>query len=166
MRRMKAHHAQGIELARLATDRADDPHLRALARLMAAAQAGENAVFDQWWASWFGATSMVCSPAEQASMPGMLTPEALEALRSAAPGRFDPLFVAGMTAHHKGAIAMAEEALRSEADIRLKLMAHGIRHEQRGEIELMHGIRPGWPTVRAAFSALIAPAGQGVADRK
>jgi hypothetical protein len=42
MRRMAAHHAQGIRLALLATERAGDERLRRLARLMAAQQGGDN----------------------------------------------------------------------------------------------------------------------------
>src|ERR1700712_3604673 len=49
IRRMSAHHAQGIELAVIAAGQASDPRLRALARLMAAEQIGENRIFDQWW---------------------------------------------------------------------------------------------------------------------
>jgi hypothetical protein len=37
-------------------------------------------------------------------------------------------------------------------------MAQGIRHNQRGEIELMHGTE-GLPAVKAAFLALTASAG-------
>ena len=36
---------------------------------------------------------------------------------------------------------MAEEAIRTTSDPRLKLMSHTIRHGQRGEIALMHGSR-------------------------
>ncbi|HEX2136192.1 MAG TPA: DUF305 domain-containing protein, partial [Microvirga sp.] len=67
---------------------------------------------------------------------------------------FDAHFVALMTAHHDGAIAMADEAVFEASEPRLKLMAHGIRHAQRGEIELLHG-REGIPAVRAAIRALL-----------
>ncbi len=55
---------------------------------------------------------------------------------------------------------MADEALTRAGDLRLKLMSHAIRHEQRGEIALMHGTE-GFPAVRAAVSALLSSAGQG-----
>jgi Domain of unknown function (DUF305) len=69
-----------------------------------------------------------------------------------------------MSIHHTGAIAMADEAIREAGDPRLKLMSHAIRHEQSGEIELMHGAR-GLPAVKAAVASLIAPLGGGRADR-
>jgi uncharacterized protein (DUF305 family) len=164
MRRMAAHHAQGIELAQLAAERAQDPHLRALARLMAATQKGEIAVFDQWWRSWFGDALPPASPEDHATMPGMLSMEQLEGLNRAEGVGFDPLFVRLMSIHHEGAIAMAQEALRDAGDLRLKLMSHAIRHEQRGEIALMHGTE-GLPAVKAAVSALVRPAGQSRSER-
>ena len=54
VRHMTTHHGQGIELANLGMSRVRDPHLRALAALMAASQAGENRKFAVWWGSWFG----------------------------------------------------------------------------------------------------------------
>ena len=41
MRRMAAHHAQGIELAQVAIEKAHDPYLKDLAQLTAASQKGE-----------------------------------------------------------------------------------------------------------------------------
>src|SRR3954469_13941143 len=38
MRHMRTHHEQGIDLASIAAGRVNDPHLRALAKLMAASQ--------------------------------------------------------------------------------------------------------------------------------
>lgn len=163
MRRMSAHHDQGIILARLAAERARDPHLRALARLMAAAQQGENAIFAQWWQSWFPTFSQICSPAEEVGMPGMLRPDQVEQLRSAEGEGFDTLFVDLMTRHHQGAIRMADEAIRKAGDLRLKLMSHAIRHEQRGEIALMQGSR-GVSAVRSAVENLLQPVNAAAAD--
>jgi hypothetical protein len=64
MRRMTAHHEQGIQLALLATDKAQASDLRALARLMAANQKGEIAGFRQWWRSWFAGEPPPPKPAE------------------------------------------------------------------------------------------------------
>jgi uncharacterized protein (DUF305 family) len=163
MRRMSAHHDQGIALARLAAERARDPHLRSVARLMAAAQQGENAIFAQWWQSWFPSLAQVCSPAEEAGMPGMLRPDQIEQLRRTEGAAFDVLFVDFMTQHHRGAIQMANEAIWKAGDLRLKLMSHAIRHEQRGEIALMHGSR-GIPAVRSAVENLLLPANATASD--
>jgi hypothetical protein len=43
-----------------------------------------------------------------------------------------------MTAHHAGAVQMADEEVRNGSDLRLRVMAQAIRHEQQGEIALMN----------------------------
>jgi uncharacterized protein (DUF305 family) len=164
MRRMMEHHAQGIELARLGAERARDPHLRMVARLIAAEQIGENQIFAQWWRSWFSDPVELCSPEERAGMPGMLSPEQMESAREADAASFDRRFIALMSYHHAGAIRMADEALGRAGDIRLRLMSHGIRHGQRGEVQLMHNLQ-GWPAVRSALAALVLPAGEHPSDR-
>jgi uncharacterized protein (DUF305 family) len=155
MRHMRTHHEQGIELATIAAERAADPHLRALARLMAASQAGENRIFEAWWHSWFEEPMSLCTAAERAQMPGLLSGEQFTALRDAQPSSFDQLFVRLMTEHHAGAVIMADKELRGQGDIRLRIMAHAIRHEQQGEIALMQGMS-GWSAVEQAVRNMFA----------
>lgn len=69
-----------------------------------------------------------------------------------------------MSAHHSGAIQMADEAWRESGSLRLRLMSHAIRHSQRGEIELMHRTR-GFEAVRRAILSLFLPAGQAHAEQ-
>ncbi|WP_159349665.1 DUF305 domain-containing protein [Roseomonas harenae] len=163
MRRMAAHHAQGVELGLLGVERAQDPRLGVLARLMVADQKGEIAIFEQWWRSWFGEALPPASAEEHATMPGMLPQEEMEALRRTGPAEFDQRFIAMMTTHHQGAIAMADEALRNAGDIRLRLMSHATRHAQRGEIELMRN-RTGFAVTRAALANMLLPAGAAPPD--
>jgi uncharacterized protein (DUF305 family) len=165
MRRMAAHHAQGVEISELAIGKAQDPYLRNLANLMGADQKGEIAMFQQWWRSWFPGDLPQPYPEEHATMPGMLGPDQIESLRRTNGAAFDPLFITLMTTHHKGAVLMADEALRQASDIRLRLMAHATRHAQRGEIELMQGTE-GWAAVKSATLSLVAPAGEAPAEQK
>jgi uncharacterized protein (DUF305 family) len=143
IRHMSTHHEQGILLASMAAERAADPHLRALSKLMVASQNGETKILSRWWPSWFGEPMLVCSADERASMPGLLVAPEIERLISAEASFFDALFVDLMTRHHKGAVAMADSQLREGSDPRLRVMAHAIRHEQQGEIALMHGVSGG-----------------------
>jgi uncharacterized protein (DUF305 family) len=106
----------------------------------------------------------ICSPDERAAMPGMLRPEELDAARRAEPAAFDALFVRLMSFHHAGAIEMSDEAIHQAGDVRLKLMAHGIRHGQRGEIQLMLG-NQGLSAVRSGVHALFARFGEHPSDR-
>jgi uncharacterized protein (DUF305 family) len=150
IRHMTTHHAQGIELARLGAARAQDPHLRHLAALMAASQAGENRIFNQWWRGWFDQSMELCSSAERSAMPGYLTPAQMAEARDAPPTAFDATFVRLMSLHHAGAVRMADVELHGRGDPRLRVMAHAIRHEQQGEIGLMNGLA-GIDAVRAAL---------------
>ena len=140
MRHMTTHHAQGIELAKVGVGRASDPHLRALASLMVASQTGENAIFDHWWRSWFATPMPDCSAEERADMPGYLTLNQMWRAK-AVPDQFDELFVQLMSLHHAGAVMMADQQWRSHGDLRLRVMAHAIRHEQQGEIALMQSVQ-------------------------
>ncbi|MGY3116815.1 uncharacterized protein (DUF305 family) [Bradyrhizobium sp. S3.14.4] len=155
IRHMTTHHAQGIELARVAAERAQDPHLRKLAMLMVASQAGENRIFENWWLSWFETEMPDCSTAERAAMPGLLTQAEVRDLKSAPPGNFDSVFVELMSRHHRGAVKMADQMWQSRSDPRLRVMAHAIRHEQQGEIALMQHLR-GPEAVAAAFHNMLA----------
>jgi uncharacterized protein (DUF305 family) len=137
---MRTHHDQGMELASVATLRAADPHLRALARLMVASQAGENRIFESWWRSWFDEPMALCTAVERDQMPGLLTAEEVSRLKNAPTDSFDVVFVQLMSVHHAGAVAMAHDQLQSRGDVRLRIMAHAIRHEQQGEIALMKGL--------------------------
>jgi uncharacterized protein (DUF305 family) len=139
IRHMTTHHAQGIQLAQLGVARAQDPHLRALARLMTASQTGENRIFLAWWQSWFAVAMPDCTAQERDAMPGYLTEAQMKQAAVVAPTQFDALFVDLMTLHHKGAVRMADAEWRSRGDPRLRIMAHAIRHEQQGEIALMRG---------------------------
>jgi uncharacterized protein (DUF305 family) len=143
IRHMSTHHEQGIQLASLAAEKAGDPHLRALSKLMVASQRGEAKIFVHWWASWFDEPMQICSAKERASMPGLLDPAEIARLGSTEASSFDALFLDLMTRHHKGAVAMADSQLRDGSDPRLRIMAHAIRHEQQGEIALMHGVNGG-----------------------
>lgn len=155
IRHMTVHHGQGIVLAQLGAARAQDPQLRALARLMVASQAGENRIFAGFWQSWFDTPMPDCTAQERADMPGYLTPAQMQEIGTAGPEQFDATFVRLMSLHHKGAVTMADQEWNSDGDIRLRIMAHAIRHEQQGEIALMNGVS-GIPAVRTAINNMFS----------
>jgi uncharacterized protein (DUF305 family) len=150
---MSAHHRQGIELATLATERASDPRLRAIARMMVATQESEIRIFEKWWRSWFEGELPDPAPEQHGNMPGMLTPAELGEVAQAYGADFDQRFIAAMSTHHGGAIAMADQAMKQAGDPRLQIMSHGIRHQQQGDINLMHGL-DGIAAVQAASRAM------------
>ena len=154
MRRMAAHHRQGIEIAGLGAAQAADAHLRALARMMTSGQNGEIAILSQWWRSWFPGELPDATPDEHRTMPGMIADEQIAKLRQAQGEEFDRLFVSLMSAHHQGAVDMAYDALKNTSEPRLKILSYSIGYEQRGEINLMRGTEPGLATVEEAFASL------------
>jgi uncharacterized protein (DUF305 family) len=102
-------------LASIAAEKAADPHLQALSKLMVASQRGEVTVFAHWWASWFVEPMQVCSAQERASMPGLIDPSEMDVLRTTEAPSFDRHFIHLMTRHHKGAVMpnFATEATRA-----------------------------------------------------
>jgi uncharacterized protein (DUF305 family) len=94
-------------------------------------------------------------------MPGLLTDDQMQQVKSATAEQFEALFVGLMSIHHAGAVKMADQEWHGDGDPRLKIMAHAIRHEQQGEIALMHGVQ-GIDAVYRALRNMIADNVNGV----
>jgi uncharacterized protein (DUF305 family) len=77
---------------------------------------------------------------QHASAAGMATDEELRQLSASKGADFDRLFVQQMTAHHQGAIVMAETELRDGTHERTKDLAQAIITAQRAEIEEMRAL--------------------------
>jgi uncharacterized protein (DUF305 family) len=76
-------------------------------------------------------------------MPGMLTPEQMEALRNSKGAEFDRLFLIGMIQHHNGALIMVKDLFNTagagqEADI--FNFATDADNTQRAEIKIMQSM--------------------------
>lgn len=80
------------------------------------------------------------APKSMPMMPGMLTPEQMEALRNARGKEFDRLFLEGMIQHHGGALTMVRELFDSAGsgqDAEVFDFATDVDNGQRAEIRLM-----------------------------
>ena len=76
-------------------------------------------------------------------MPGMLSPEQMEALGKAKDARFDRLFLAGMIQHHNGALIMVKalfDTAGAGQDAELFNFATDVDTGQRAEIRIMQGM--------------------------
>lgn len=76
-------------------------------------------------------------------MPGMLTPQQMEALRQAKGAEFDRLFLTGMIQHHGGALAMVKDLFDTAGagqDAELFNFATDVDTGQRAEIRIMQGM--------------------------
>ena len=77
---------------------------------------------------------------KMALMPGMLTPEQMEALRKAKGAEFDRLFLTGMIQHHNGALTMVKDLFDTAGagqDADLFNFASDADNTQRAEIRIM-----------------------------
>ncbi|MBQ1074302.1 DUF305 domain-containing protein [Micromonospora sp. C31] len=135
VRMMIPHHAQALEMAELAGDRAADPSLRALAERIRASQGPEIGMM-RGWLQARGLSTDVAGH-DHGSMRGMQTPEAIRQLAAARGAGFDRLFVRMMTAHHQGAVQMATDLLKVGSDLTLSEFANSVATEQTVEIDRM-----------------------------
>lgn len=108
---MVPHHVQAMRMAELVPDRASDERVTSIAGRIAASQGPEIDTMQ----AWLSANGL--PPADDQGdhtahqgMPGMATDAQMLQLVSAEGEEFDRLFLELMTAHHEGAIAMAENA--------------------------------------------------------
>ena len=79
-------------------------------------------------------------------MPGMLTPQQMQALAKATGTAFDRLFLTGMIQHHIGALVMVEELFDTPGagqDDVLYDFATDVDNTQRAEIDIMRGMLKG-----------------------
>jgi uncharacterized protein (DUF305 family) len=87
-----------------------------------------------------GMADMDMSRHPMALMPGMLTPEQMEALRQAKDTTFDHLFLTGMIQHHNGALTMVKDLFDTAGagqDAELFNFATDADNTQRAEIGIM-----------------------------
>ena len=122
MSTMIGHHAQAIEMAQLAPERAGGQSIRILAARIINAQQDEIAIMQRWLGDRNqpvpelhveGGAVMVHGGAHGGMMPGMLTTEQMRALAAATGPEFDRLFLVGMIQHHRGAVTMVQDLFSS-----------------------------------------------------
>jgi uncharacterized protein (DUF305 family) len=83
------------------------------------------------------------SHAPMGLMPGMLSPEQMDALRKASGAGFDRLFLTGMMQHHNGALIMVKDLFDTAGagqDAELFNFATDVDTGQRAEIRIMQGM--------------------------
>jgi uncharacterized protein (DUF305 family) len=132
---MVVHHRQALDMASLAPTRAEHVRLKSLASRIKDSQGPEI----QFMISWLQQQGMRAPEhhAEHDTMPGMASPEQMEALKAASGKDFDRLFLQLMTAHHRGALTMSEQVLTSGSHQRIEELANDVSATQSAEIRRM-----------------------------
>ncbi|MFD1931690.1 MULTISPECIES: DUF305 domain-containing protein [Nonomuraea] len=135
MQDMIIHHRQALDMAILAPSRASSEKLKGLASRIKDAQGPEI----QYMTTWLQDQGQKVPDhhAGHADMPGMATPEQMEALKAASGAAFDKLFLELMIAHHTGAITMSTKVLGEGSHQRITELATDIGVEQTAEIRRM-----------------------------
>jgi uncharacterized protein (DUF305 family) len=145
MRGMIMHHSQAVEMTALISSRTENKDLRSLGARISSSQSDEIKFMRRWLASRGEPVSMAMpgmdmSGHPMALMPGMLTPEQMEALRKAKNTEFDHLFLTGMIQHHNGALTMVKDMFDTAGagqDAELFNFATDADNTQRAEIRIM-----------------------------
>ncbi|PZG14213.1 DUF305 domain-containing protein [Nonomuraea aridisoli] len=136
---MIVHHRQALDMALLAPNRAESAKLKSLADRIQAAQGPEI----QFMTTWLREQGQQVPEhhAAHEGMPGMATPEQLEALKAATGKDFDRMFLELMINHHLGAIKMSEQVLMSGTHIRVEELANDVNVTQTAEIRRMQELQ-------------------------
>lgn len=161
---MIPHHAQAIEMAELALERADSPQVKDIANRIAQAQGPEIETMTTWLQAW-DAELPPTGQADQGheghggmepgdmdpgdmergdmgQMPGMMDPQQMGRLGQATGAEFDRQFLQMMIRHHQGAIEMAETELAKGRNAEAKQLAQEIIDAQQTEIRAMQALLP------------------------
>ena len=173
---MIAHHEQALVLASIELTNGDDPTAQLLAREILRSQAREIGLMEMRLGT-FGhdpsdrpTSAMVWMgmSATPATMPGMASEAELDALRSASGRDADALFYALMIDHHRGGVAMAEEAAQQAGHAWVAGTAETMASIQRDEIIQMTHARDeaGLAADPAGFGADLADDDTGHDDHE
>lgn len=151
MQGMIIHHSQAVEMTALIPSHSENKDLRLLGARISRSQSSEIQFMQRWLTvrgepismAMPGMPDMDKSGQPMPLMPGMLTPEQMEALRKAKGAEFDHLFLTGMIQHHNGALTMVKDLFDTPGagqDAELFDFATDADNTQRAEIRIMQSM--------------------------
>jgi uncharacterized protein (DUF305 family) len=150
-RDMSTHHAQAVEMAMLAHEKASDPDVRTLGADIALTQQAQIGMMQTWLREWSldptgSQPRMTWMPegsgaVKDGLMPGMATDAEREQLRAATGHDFDVLFLRLMLDHHLGGIHMAEGVLKLSDEPEVRRLAESMVAGQKKEITAIQAIQ-------------------------
>ncbi|HET7106845.1 MAG TPA: DUF305 domain-containing protein [Candidatus Acidoferrum sp.] len=151
MQGMIMHHQQAVEMTALIPSHTENKNLHSLGAKISSSQSSEIRFMQRWLASrgehlsmaMPGMPEMDRSGRPMALMPGMLSPEQMDALRKSKGADFDRLFLTGMIQHHNGALTMVKDLFDTAGagqDADLFNFATDADNTQRAEIKIMENL--------------------------
>lgn len=150
-RDMSSHHAQAVEMSMLAVQKSSSTDIRGLALDMGLTQQAQIGIMRSWLQQWnkaptstgprmawmhhSSATSHNSADRPAAGvMPGMVTTDEMNRLRTATGRSFDILFCELMIRHHRGGITMVEAILAADPEPLIRQLASSMKNGQQSEI--------------------------------
>jgi len=151
MQGMIMHHSQAVEMTALIPSSTTDQDVRSLGAKISSSQSDEIAFMKRWLVARGQPVTMAMTKMAGMDMkadatppmPGMLTPQQMDALRKAKGAEFDRLFLTGMIQHHNGALIMVTDLFDTPGagqDAELFDFATDADNSQRAEIRIMQGM--------------------------
>ena len=145
-RDMATHHAQAVQMAEIVQRRTESDEIRLLATDIALTQQGQIGQMQGWLAAWRlpqtgdeASMTWMGHPTE-GLMPGMASPEEINALETLPPDEADEQFLRLMIPHHEAAIPMAEAVLAETDRPEVEQLASAIAASQQNEIQVMQDL--------------------------
>src|SRR5258708_16083158 len=157
MQGMIMHHSQAVDMTALIASHTDNKDVRLLGARISHSQSDEIKFMQRWLAARGEPISMAMpgmpdmdkSGRPMTLMPGMLTPEQMDALRKSNGPEFDHLFLTGMIQHHNGALIMVKDLFDTAGagqDADLFNFATDADNTQRAEIKIMQAMLENKPS--------------------
>ena len=148
MQGMIMHHGQAVEMTALIPSHTENQALRSLGARISSSQSDEIKFMKRWLTARGEPVSMPMPDMQGMDrshhpmplMPGMLSPEQMDALRKAKGSEFDRLILQGMIQHHGGALTMVKDLFETPGagqDAELFDFATDADNTQRAEIRIM-----------------------------
>jgi uncharacterized protein (DUF305 family) len=137
---MIPHHSQAVEMANKELINGQNAQLKALARKIMAAQEPEIVQLNGMLTQWGVAPAGHQGHGSMTSMPGMMSAADMVKFYKATGSALDRMFATMMTAHHRGAIEMANTELAGGVNTAGKTLATSIVTGQTAEITQLTNI--------------------------
>jgi uncharacterized protein (DUF305 family) len=135
---MTAHHQQGVELCDIVLAKQGiDPRVVAIVTQEKDGQTRDIDEMQTWLRQW-GVTAT--PQTAMAQMPGMRSPQDLDALRAAQGVDASRLFLTQMIPHHQGGLTMAQKEVDNGQSGDAIALAHAILSTQQHEIDQMNDL--------------------------
>jgi uncharacterized protein (DUF305 family) len=148
-RDMSAHHAQAVQLAMIAWQRASLPETRSMAYATVTAQQAQIGMMQDWLRQWRLMPTALTPPmtwipggpamlGADGQMPGMASAADIDRLEHAHGSQVDILFCQLMIRHHLGGLHMIDAILGQSQRPEVIDLARGMKNRQQAEITSLH----------------------------